>query len=91
MENRQKNPIFSLTIGYAATFLVGLGALKFVVIDDTQGYLLTIAGFTLMSIFLGIMEKELDLKNKKALWTSKTVLGVVFLVLTFWIYGKEIF
>lgn len=86
MEKRQKDPMFSLLIGYAGFFLIGLGALRFLKIQDSPGYILTFVGLWLMIIFLGNMEKKLIVKKKKALFISKLILSAIFLALAAWLY-----
>jgi len=86
MEKRQKDPMFSFLIGYAGFFLMGLGAMRFLKIQDSPGYILTFVGLWLMIIFLGNMEKKLIVEKKKAFLVSKLILSAVFLVLAVWLY-----
>lgn len=86
MEKRLKDPMLSFLIGYAGFFLIGLGALRFLKIQDSPGYILTFAGLWLMIIFLGNMEKKLIVKKKKAFLISKLILSAIFLALAGWFY-----
>lgn len=53
MEKRQKDPMLSFLIGYADFFLIGLGALRFLKIQENQGYIPAFSGLLYFMLIKG--------------------------------------